>query len=131
MVHHPTVYAKMLGERIAKHKSTCGWSTPAGAADPFGVGKRMKLPYTRAMVNAAISGKLDNATFVPHPIFKVGVPTEVPGVPKEVLDARSTWPDPSAYDAKANELAKKFAENFEKFASTADPEVLAAAPKVS
>jgi len=95
-----------------------------------GVGKRMKLPYTRAMVNAAIAGKLDTATFVPHPIFKVGVPNEVPGVPKEVLDARATWSDPAAYDAKAKELARKFAENFERFASSADPEVRAAAPVV-
>jgi phosphoenolpyruvate carboxykinase (ATP) len=102
-----------------------GWS-----GGPVGVGKRMKLPHTRAMVNAALTGKLDNATFVADPVFQVAVPTEVPGVPKEVLNARSTWADPAAYDAKAKELAKKFAENFEKFASSADPEVLAAAPKI-
>ena len=130
MVHHPTVYAKMLGERIAKHKANVWLVNTGWTGGPVGIGKRMKLPYTRAMVNAAISGKLDNATFVPDPIFQVGVPTEVPGVPKEVLNARSTWPDPAAYDAKAKELARKFAENFERFASTADPDVLAAAPKV-
>lgn len=130
MVHEPTVYAHMLGERIAKHNVRCWLVNTGWSGGPVGVGKRMKLPYTRAMVNAALGGKLDNATFVPHPVFKVGVPTEVPEVPKEVLDARSTWPDPAAYDAKAKELARKFAENFERFAGTASPEVLAAAPNI-
>jgi phosphoenolpyruvate carboxykinase (ATP) len=130
MVHHPTVYARMLGERIARHDVRCWLVNTGWSGGPVGVGKRMKLPYTRAMVNAALSGKLDNATFVPHPVFKVEVPTAVPGVPSEVLDARSTWADPSAYDAKAKELARKFAENFERFASTATPGVLAAAPAV-
>jgi phosphoenolpyruvate carboxykinase (ATP) len=130
MVHHPTVYAKMLGERIAKHDVRCWLINTGWSGGPVGVGKRMKLPYTRAMVNAAISGKLDAATFVPHPVFQVGVPTEVPGVPKEVLDPRSTWSDPAAYDAKAKELAVKFAQNFERFESSAAPEVRAAAPIV-
>ncbi len=130
MVHHPMIYARMLGERIAKHDVRCWLVNTGWNGGPVGVGKRMKLPYTRAMVNAAIAGKLDDATFLPHPVFKVGVPTEVPGVPKEVLDARSTWPNPSAYDATAKELAMKFAANFERFASAADPEVLTAAPIV-
>jgi phosphoenolpyruvate carboxykinase (ATP) len=130
MVQHPTVYAKMLGERIAKHDVRVWLVNTGWSGGPVGVGKRMKLPYTRAMVNAAISGKLDTATFVPHPIFKVGVPTDVPGVPKEVLDARASWSDPAAYDVKAKELAAKFAENFERFASSADADVRAAAPLV-
>jgi phosphoenolpyruvate carboxykinase (ATP) len=131
MVHHPTVYARMLGERIAKHDVRCWLVNTGWSGGPVGVGKRMKLPYTRAMVNAALAGQLDNATFVPHPVFKVGVPTHVPGVPDEVLDARSTWADPRAYDAKAQELAAKFAENFARFAQSADPEVLEAAPVVA
>ena len=130
MVHHPTVYARMLGERIARHDAKVWLVNTGWTGGPVGVGKRMKLQYTRAMVNAAIAGKLDDATFVPDPIFQVGVPTEVPGVPKEVLNARATWSDRAAYDAKAKELAAKFAANFEKFASTADPDVLAAAPKL-
>jgi phosphoenolpyruvate carboxykinase (ATP) len=130
MVHHPTVYARMLGERIAKHDVRCWLVNTGWTGGPVGVGKRMKLPYTRAMVNAAISGQLDGATFVPHPVFKVGVPAAVPGVPTEVLDARSTWADPAAYDAKAKELARKFAENFEPFAGAVTPAVLAAAPAV-
>jgi phosphoenolpyruvate carboxykinase (ATP) len=130
MVHHPIVYARMLGERIAKHDVRCWLVNTGWSGGPVGVGKRMKLPYTRAMVNAALSGQLDNAKFVPHPIFKVAVPTEVPGVPAQVLDARSTWADPAAYDAKAKELAQKFAENFKRFEDSAAPEVLAAAPVV-
>lgn len=130
MVHHPTVYARMLGERIAKYDVRCWLVNTGWTGGPVGVGKRMKLPYTRAMVNAALSGKLDNVKFVPHPVFQVEVPTEVPGVPKEVLDARSTWADPVAYDLKAKDLAQKFAENFARFADTAAPEVLAAAPKI-
>jgi len=130
MVHHPTVYAHMLGERIAKHEVRCWLVNTGWSGGPVGVGKRMKLPYTRAMVDAALSGQLDAATFVPHPVFKVQVPQHVPGVPDAVLDARSTWADPAAYDAKAKELAKKFADNFERFASSAAPDVLAAAPNI-
>ncbi len=130
MVHHPNVYAKMLGERIAKHDAQVWLVNTGWSGGPVGVGKRMKLPYTRAMVNAAIAGKLDNATFVADPIFKVSVPTEVPGVPKEVLNARATWADGAAYDAKAKELAIKFGENFDKFSSSVSREVLEAAPNI-
>ncbi|HLW37579.1 MAG TPA: phosphoenolpyruvate carboxykinase [Candidatus Eremiobacteraceae bacterium] len=129
MVHHPAEYARMLGERIARHEVDCWLVNTGWSGGPYGVGKRMKLPYTRAMVNAALSGALNTARFTPDPIFNVAVPHEVPGVPKEVLNARATWPDPLAYDAKAKELAAKFAANFEKFAGSVSPEILAAAPK--
>jgi phosphoenolpyruvate carboxykinase (ATP) len=129
MVHPPTEYARMLGERIAAHAVNCWLVNTGWSGGPYGVGKRMKLPYTRAMVNAALSGALDHAQFTPDPIFNVAVPNEVPGVPKEILNARNTWPDPAAYDAKARELAAKFAENFERFTGSVTPEVSAAAPK--
>ena len=128
MVHQPMVYAAMLGDLIAKHDVKCWLVNTGWSGGAYGTGKRMKLPYTRAMVAAALSGALDSATFVRDPIFKVEVPTAVPGVPSEVLNARGTWPDPSAYDAKAKELAAKFAENFERFAAAATPEIKAAAP---
>jgi phosphoenolpyruvate carboxykinase (ATP) len=128
MVHEPVVYAKMLGEKIAKHDVKCWLVNTGWSGGPYGVGKRMKLAYTRAMVNAAIAGDLDKVEFVDDPIFKVAVPKSVPGVPSEVLDARSTWSDKAAYEAKAKELAKKFRDNFEKFAKTATPEILAASP---
>jgi phosphoenolpyruvate carboxykinase (ATP) len=130
MVHHPTEYARMLGERIARHEVDCWLVNTGWSGGPYGVGRRIKLPFTRAMVNAALTGALDDARFTPDPIFKVSVPDRVPGVPSEVLNARGTWPSAEAYDAKARQLAQKFAENFEKFAATASPEVKAAAPSV-
>ena len=128
MVHEPVVYAKMLGERIAKHDVRCWLVNTGWSGGPYGVGKRMKLAYTRAMLNAAIGGRLDGVDFRPHPIFKVSVPASVPGVPSELLDPRNTWSDKAAYEAKARELARKFRDNFEKFAKSATPEILAASP---
>jgi len=130
MVHHPVVYAKLLGERLARHDVRCWLVNTGWSGGAYGTGRRVKLPYTRAMVKAALSGALETATFVADPVFRVDVPTAVPGVPSEILHARDTWPDKSAYDAKARELAAKFAENFERFADQATPEIKSAAPKV-
>jgi phosphoenolpyruvate carboxykinase (ATP) len=129
MVHHPTVYAKLLGERIAKHDVQCwlvntGW---VGGAPP--VAKRMKIAYTRAMVNAAIEGRLDGVATKIEPFFGLAVPQSVPDVPQEVLDPRKAWSDPAAYDAQANKLAAAFAENFKQFEAASTPDVLAAAIK--
>ena len=131
MVHPAMTYAKLLGERIAKHKVDCWLVNTGWSGGPFGVGSRMKLPYTRAMIKAALSGRLGSAEFVPDPIFKVAVPKHVPEVPSVVLNARSTWADPAAYDVKARELAALFAKNFERFTASATPEILAAAPAAS
>jgi phosphoenolpyruvate carboxykinase (ATP) len=128
MVHNPIVYAKMLGERIASHDVRCWLVNTGWNGGPFGVGHRILLPHTRAMIKAALTDALDDVPCVPDPIFKVAVPQAVPGVPGEVLDARGTWPDPSRYDAQASALARKFAENFEKFKGQEPPDVLAAAP---
>ena len=119
LVWHPTKYAEMLGKLLEEHGShvwlvNTGWSGGA-----YGVGKRMKLSYTRAMVRAALAGALDNVETVKHPVFGLEVPKEVPGIPSEVLDARSTWPDAAAYDAQAKKLADMFRKNFEKFGSAA------------
>jgi phosphoenolpyruvate carboxykinase (ATP) len=130
MVHEPVVYAKMLGERIARHDVRCWLVNTGWSGGPYGIGKRMKLAYTRAMVNAAIGGQLDDVAFRPDPIFHVDVPASVPGVPSEILDPRNTWPDKAAYEAKAHELARKFRDNFEKFANTATPEILGAQPAI-
>jgi phosphoenolpyruvate carboxykinase (ATP) len=131
MVHHPMVYAKLLGERIAHHKVDCWLVNTGWSGGPYGVGKRMKLPYTRAMIDAALSGKLADVEFEADPIFKVAVPKAVPGVPSELLQPRSTWHDKAAYDAKARELARLFAENFKRFEDAATPEVRAAGPSAS
>jgi phosphoenolpyruvate carboxykinase (ATP) len=90
----------------------------------------MEIKYTRAMVKAALEGKLKNVTFRPHPVFKIGVPESCPGVPAEVLDPRRTWKDPEAYDRQAAELARKFRENFKQFEGEATDEVCQAGPEM-
>jgi phosphoenolpyruvate carboxykinase (ATP) len=129
MVHEPMVYAKMLGERIDKHDVQCWLVNTGWSGGPYGVGKRMKLTHTRAMIDAALSAKLRDVPFTDHPVFRVAVPKVVPGVPSDVLDPRKTWADGSKYDAAAKELAAKFKDNFQKFASSATPEILAASPR--
>jgi phosphoenolpyruvate carboxykinase (ATP) len=123
----PGVYARMLGERIARH-SVRVWMVNTGwTGGPYGTGSRMKLSYTRAMVRAALAGTLDNATFRKDPVFGVEIPTTVPDVPDAVLDPRSTWSDGAAYDAQAKKLAGMFRENFKQFKDVPD-EVKAAGP---
>jgi len=129
MVHEPMVYAKMLGERIAKHDVQCWLVNTGWSGGPYGVGRRMKLTHTRAMIDTALSGTLRDVSFSDHPVFRVAVPASVPGVPANVLDPRATWADGSKYDAAAKELAAKFKDNFQKFASSATPEILAAGPR--
>jgi phosphoenolpyruvate carboxykinase (ATP) len=128
MVLPAMTYARLLGERIVKHEVECWLVNTGWSGGPYGAGARMKLPYTRAMINAALSGQLASAEYVPDPTFKVAVPKNVPGVPSEVLNARSTWSDSRAYDSKARELAVLFAKNFEKFAGSETRDVLEAAP---
>jgi len=89
----------------------------------------MKIGLTRAMVRAVLDGSLEKIETVPDPVFGLGIPATVPGVPPEVLDPRNTWADAAAYDVKARELAARFAENFKQFADKVDPKVVAAGPK--
>jgi phosphoenolpyruvate carboxykinase (ATP) len=129
MILNPSVYANLLGRKIAAHQArvwllNTGWSGGA-----VGVGSRIKLRYTRAMVNAALSAALDEVPTTPHPVFRVHVPKSCPEVPAEILDPRNTWADKAAYDAKARELADRFAKNFARF-DTAAEEVRAAGPAI-
>lgn len=124
----PDVYAEMLGERISRHSAQVFLVNTGWTGGPYGEGERMSIPYTRAMVEAATSGALSDVATERHPIFNLQVPVSVPGVPDEVLDPRSTWADPSAYDDKARELARMFVKNFERFASRVRPAVTAAGP---
>ena len=126
---HPTKYAHMLGEKLEKHNATVWLVNTGWSGGPHGVGKRMKIAYTRALVTAALSGSLSGVEFRKDPVFGVEVPTSCPGVPSEVLNPRGTWADPQAYDAKAKDLAGRFNKNFEKYASQASDAVKAAAPK--
>ena len=126
---HPGVYAKMLGEKLREHGAKVWLVNTGWSGGGHGVGSRMKLSHTRAMVNAALAGDLDGAEYVTNEIFGLDVPTAVPGVPAEVLSPRSTWADGEAYDASATKLAKMFKANFEKFADQVGDEVKAAGPK--
>jgi phosphoenolpyruvate carboxykinase (ATP) len=128
MSRKPAVYAKMLGDLIARHGVTTWLVNTGWTGGPYGVGSRMKLSHTRAMVSAALDGSLEGVETREHPIFGVHVPRSCLGVPPEVLDPRSTWPDPEAYDAQARKLAGMFDENFERFAKDVSDEVRAAAP---
>jgi phosphoenolpyruvate carboxykinase (ATP) len=96
----------------------------------YGVGKRMSLKYTRALITEALNSDLEKVPYETLPVFNFRIPTECPGVPSEILNPRNTWTDKAAYDAKAAELAAKFNENFKKYADQASAEILAAAPKV-
>ena len=128
LVWHPTKYADMLGQLIDKHGSDVWLVNTGWSGGPYGVGKRMKLPYTRAMVRAVLSGALRSAPTEVDPIFGLTIPTEVEDVPPEVLNPRRTWPDPAQYDEQARKLAEMFRKNFEKFGDV-DPAIKAAGPK--
>ena len=126
---HPAKYAKLLGEKL-NGKDIKVWLINTGwTGGSYGVGSRMKLSYTRAMITAALTGKLDDVKFETLPIFDLEMPTACEGVPSEILNPRMTWADKAAYDETANNLATKFVKNFEKFAAETDPTILAAAPK--
>jgi len=123
------VYAAQLGEKLRTHQAQCWLVNTGWVGGPYGVGQRMKLAYTRAMLTAALSGELRDVRVAPHPVFGVDVPKSCPGVPADVLDARGMWPDKNAYDEALKSLAARFIKNFEKF-GTVDPAIVAAGPKV-
>jgi phosphoenolpyruvate carboxykinase (ATP) len=115
LVWHPIKYARMLGDLLRKHKANVWLINTGWSGGPYGTGKRIKLEYTRAIVSAALSGQLDKVRTETDPIFGLAVPAEISSVPAKVLNPRSTWSDPAAYDAQAKTLAGMFRENFEKF----------------
>jgi phosphoenolpyruvate carboxykinase (ATP) len=126
---HPTKYAALLGKKLAESKAKVWMINTGMTGGVYGVGSRMKLSNTRAMITAALNGELDNVEFVAHPIFGMEIPTACPNVPVDILNPRNTWSDEEAYDAKANQLALEFNKNFEKFTTMANEETIAAAPK--
>ncbi|HET7322207.1 MAG TPA: phosphoenolpyruvate carboxykinase (ATP) [Longimicrobiaceae bacterium] len=126
---HPSVYAEMLGARIQEHGARVWLVNTGWTGGPYGEGERMNLAYTRAMVRAALAGKLDDVATEVDPVFGLHVPVEVPDVPTSVLHPRDTWRDPAAYDAQAAKLAGMFRDNFQQFAGAVSPEVRAAGPK--
>jgi phosphoenolpyruvate carboxykinase (ATP) len=129
LVWHPTKYAEMLGRKLAEHGSQVWLVNTGWSGGPYGVGARMTLRHTRAMVRAALSGELDRVATREDPVFGLAVPAAVEGVPGEVLDARGTWADAAAYDAQARKLAGMFRQNIEKFGGAVSPAVKAAGPR--
>ena len=125
---HPAVYAKMLGERIRKHGAHCWLVNTGWTGGAYGVGERMRLPWTRAMLNAALRGDLNDKEFEPDPIFGISVPTRCPDVPTRVLRPAESWDDAGAYREQANKLAQMFRDNFAKFEDMANESTRAAAP---
>lgn len=126
----PTVYDEMFGKRLQEHGETevylvnTGWFGGA-----YGVGERISIKHTRAIVSAALNGELKDVSYKPHPIFQILVPETVPGVPNDILDPQNTWDDREAYERQAKDLAMRFVTNFKQF-SDARPEIMAAGPIV-
>ena len=127
---HPGEYARMLAERLEQHDVPVWLVNTGWTGGPYGVGHRMPIDHTRVMVRAALNGELADVPYERDPVFGFEVPTEVPGVPSQVLRPRGTWGDPAAYDAKAAELAAMFAENFAEYADGVPAEVLDAGPQI-
>jgi phosphoenolpyruvate carboxykinase (ATP) len=128
MVLKPTVYAKLLGERITRHRVRCWLVNTGWSGGAFGVGQRLEIAHTRALIHAALNGKLADVPAQPDPIFRVHVPQTCDGVPAALLQPRNTWADPAAYDRAARGLAGQFKENFSQFADSVGQEIQEAGP---
>jgi phosphoenolpyruvate carboxykinase (ATP) len=127
----PAVYARMLGEKLDAHPHATVWLVNTGwTGGPFGEGHRMPIAATRGLLRAALEEGLRSAKYRTDPVFGFQVPVSVPGVDDTLLDPRSTWQEPEAYDRKARQLARMFRDNFEQFAESAGPDVRAAGPRV-
>lgn len=127
---HPGVYGKLLGERIEEHGSQVWLVNTGWTGGPYGVGKRMKLSYTRRMVRAVLDGELDGAETFEEPFFGFAIPKHIDGVPQDVLNPRNTWQDKEAYDAQAAKLVGMFIKNFKQFEDSASMEIREAGPKL-
>ena len=131
MMRHPSVYAQLLEKSIQQHGATCWLVNTGWSGGPYGIGKRMEIQYTRALLNAAMDGVLNEVEMYEDSIFGFRVPVSVPGVPAEVLNPGNTWADKAAYDAQAHKLARLFEENFEQFKANVPEHVIGAGPRVT
>ena len=130
MALHPTVYADLLGKKIAQHHVDCWLINTGWTGGAYGVGHRISIAHTRAMVEAALSGQLRDVPLRPDPLFQILVPECCPGVPPEILNPRNTWENKRGYDAQAKKLVKLFQDNFKTYESYASAEIKAAAPRM-
>ena len=126
---HASKYADMLGKKITDHGTRVYLINTGWTGGPYGIGRRMNLSYTRAMVTAAINGKINAVPTQHHEIFNLDMPTSCLGVPDDVLNPRNTWPDKDKYDAAARRLAALFVKNFEKFGQM-PTEIVKAGPRI-
>lgn len=128
---HPARYARMLSDKI-EAASVNVWLVNTGwTGGPYGIGERMRLPYTRALITAALNDQLVKAEYQTHEVFGLAMPLTCPGVPQEIMNPRNTWRDKEAYDQQANELAAAFLKNFDKFSDYATEEIMAGAPRIN
>ncbi len=127
---HPTRYAALLGERLSRHEPACWLVNTGWSGGPYGIGARIGIAHTRAIVRAIVGGALGTVPTAPDPGFGLQVPAACPGVPDDLLQPRRTWADAAAYDATARQLAAAFAENFRRFAGEVEPAVASAGPPV-
>jgi phosphoenolpyruvate carboxykinase (ATP) len=130
MVHHPEVYARLLKEKVLRYGADCWLVNTGWVGGPYGVGKRISIRYTRAMLNAALTGKLKDVEFFTDPIFGFQVPKTCPDVPDHVLDPASSWPNREMYQQRYRQLAARFIDNFKKFDTVEAREVEQAGPKI-
>lgn len=130
MVHHPMYYAELLSKKMARHGSTCWLVNTGWVGGPYGIGKRISIRHTRALLNAALNGDLDSVEYYSDPIFGFKVPKSCPGVPDEILYPSNSWSDKAIYDDRYRQLASRFINNFRKYQSQCPMEVTAAGPKI-
>jgi phosphoenolpyruvate carboxykinase (ATP) len=130
LVWHPTKYAEMLAEKLQKHGAQCWLVNTGWSGGSYGTGSRMKLRYTRALIDAIHSGELEKVATETDPVFGLAIPTSCPGVPAEMLNPRNTWTDKAAYDRTAHDLAARFHKSFARYADRASQAIRNAGPKV-
>jgi phosphoenolpyruvate carboxykinase (ATP) len=128
---HPAEYAELLGKKMKENKVNVWLVNTGWSGGPYGVGERIKLSYTRALITAALNGSLEKVNYETLPIFGLSIPVSCPSVPVEILNPRNTWKNKEAYDAKAISLAASFIKNFEQYADHTSKEILDAAPKIT
>jgi phosphoenolpyruvate carboxykinase (ATP) len=128
---HPAKYATLLGEKLKKNKVNVWLLNTGWVGGKYGVGSRIKLSYTRALINAALTGELDKVEYGETPYFKLHFPKACPGVPTEILEPKNAWKDKAEFDKTAQTLAGNFVKNFEQYASGTSADILAAAPLVA
>jgi phosphoenolpyruvate carboxykinase (ATP) len=130
MVHHPYYYADILKRKIERYNVKCWLVNTGWVGGPYGVGKRISIKYTRALLSAALNGKLDNVKFTKDPVFGFEVPTQCPDVPADVLDPAGSWPNKKEYNKRYRDLAARFIENFKKFETQSNTEIVDAGPHI-